>query len=67
MLFVLPQVGDDLVDLRDGVREEILESGAEVVQPRLAVRRAQDAVLKAFGSKLLFIASFQMLVRKLPR
>ena len=37
------------VDLRDGVREEFLESGAEVIQPRLAVRRAQDAVLRALA------------------
>ena len=31
------------------VREEPLESGAEIVEPRLAVGRAQQAVLRAFA------------------
>ena len=43
------QLRDDAVHLGDGVREVFFEARAEVVQARLAVHSADDAVLWAFA------------------
>ena len=44
---MLAQVRHDALHLGKGVREVLLESAAEIVQARLARRRADDPVFRA--------------------